>query len=233
MISYLIIISDLFQRVWLYFYPMAPELTRSPQFWELVLVVLISPVCWMKKLDSQKISSIGSLSSAIIIVLVIVSFPLWGGNQNPTGICAFRLTTKFFNIFPTFVFAYTCHQNVFTVFNEFSPQNRNRKMKATIASTYSIAFIVYCLIGFSGYFTLGDKIDSNILNSCNTHTLSLPFALIKIYDFCFDVIHFFFNVLKIVINRSRWRCYHHQQACTHACCWVRVSHSVPPWAVLH
>ena len=112
MISYLIIMSDLMSKVWCFVCPISNELVRSPQFWELVMICLITPVCWMKKLDSQKVSSFCANLSALMIVCVVLSYPIWGEPMHPTGITPFIFSIRFFNVFPTFVFAYTCQQNV-------------------------------------------------------------------------------------------------------------------------
>ena len=112
MTSYLIIMSDLMSKVWCFLCPISNELVRSPQFWELVMICLITPVCWMKKLDSQKVSSFCANLSALMIVCVVLSYPIWGEPMHPTGITPFIFSIRFFNVFPTFVFAYTCQQNV-------------------------------------------------------------------------------------------------------------------------
>lgn len=112
MTSYLIIMSDLMSKVFCFVCPLSSDLIRSPQFWELLMVSVITPICWLKKLDSQKVSSLCAILSALMIICVILSYPLWGEKTHPTGIKPFIFSINFFNVFPTFVFAYTCQQNV-------------------------------------------------------------------------------------------------------------------------
>lgn len=115
MISYLIIMSDLMSKVFCFICPLSSDLVRSPQFWELVMLSVIVPVCWLKKLDSQKVSSLCANLSALMIVCVILSYPLWGEKVVHDSPKPFIFSIRFLNVFPTFVFAYTCQQNVIII----------------------------------------------------------------------------------------------------------------------
>ena len=116
MISYLIIMSDLMSKVFCFVCPLSSDLVRSPQFWELIMLSVVIPVCWMKKLDSQKFSSLCANLSALMIVCVILSYPIWGEMRDDIQTKPFIFSIRFLNVFPTFVFAYTCQQNVKKLF---------------------------------------------------------------------------------------------------------------------
>jgi len=70
------------------------------------------------------------------------------------------------NIFknlPIFVFAFTCHQNIFSVYNEMK-DNCQKNVNNVIAMSIGFGTIMYWIIGICGYLTFGDNTDSNIIS---------------------------------------------------------------------
>ena len=112
MVSYLIVSSDLLYSVVSFIVPHLPEILDSPQSWEVILVCVIMPLLFMEKLDSQRFSSSLALVAAGTIIGVIISFPIWGEYPKPEGVTALRFNIRFFTVFPVFIFAFTCQQNV-------------------------------------------------------------------------------------------------------------------------
>ena len=73
----------------------------------------------------------------------------------------FRDTVKYISIF---VFSFTCHQNIFSVFNEIENRTQHR-IDMTILLAISIAFILYLIVAIEGYRTYGGNVQSDILRS--------------------------------------------------------------------
>ena len=63
---------------------------------------------------------------------------------------------------PIFVFAYTCHHNVFAVINE-QKKTRFAHVKVIAIIAMLLALVLYVLIGGAGYFTFGNHIVGNII----------------------------------------------------------------------
>ena len=64
--------------------------------------------------------------------------------------------------FPVIVFAYTCHQNMFSILNEIKDNRPFRTTGVVTASIGSAAFI-YILVAITGYLSFGDSIIGNIV----------------------------------------------------------------------
>lgn len=68
----------------------------------------------------------------------------------------------FVKALPVFIFAFTCHQNVFTVCNEVKEPSRGR-LNQVIAAAYVTAGAVFSSAAMLGYATYGDSVESNLL----------------------------------------------------------------------
>jgi amino acid permease len=165
MVSYLIIVSDIAADVFVYLAPMSSELLHPPQFWLVVIVSCLTPLCFFQRLDSQRFASSIALTSVIGIVVMILTFPMWGHPEHVSGIVPFRISTRIFNVLPLFIFAFCCHQNMFSVANEYSPERRTRKSNLTIILSAASSYPVYLSVAIAGYLTIGPDVNSNVLNS--------------------------------------------------------------------
>jgi len=73
----------------------------------------------------------------------------------------FTVNVKTISNLPIFVFAFTCHQNLFAIFNEL--EGDRKKVDMVVVTSNITAFIVYMIIGICGYLTYGQIIRDNIL----------------------------------------------------------------------
>ncbi|KAL1922374.1 uncharacterized protein VTP21DRAFT_9913 [Calcarisporiella thermophila] len=169
-ISYLIIIGDLMPGI---MHAIMPELQLdSPmlgrRFWITVLMVVVAPVSFFRRLDSLKHTSVVALFAVAYLVLIVVySFitPSESSKLPPAGeIDLVRFSTKFFTNLPIFVFAFTCHQNIFSVYNELR-DNSPRSITKVISSAIGASTIIYEVVGILGYLTFGNTAPSNIISA--------------------------------------------------------------------
>lgn len=65
---------------------------------------------------------------------------------------------------PTFINAFTCQQNVFSILNELERPTPARKLGVTCAAL-SLPLVLYLLVATAGYLTFGDAISSDLLQS--------------------------------------------------------------------
>lgn len=63
---------------------------------------------------------------------------------------------------PIFVFSFTCHQNVFSVFNEISHRTHSR-LERVISTSIKAALFLYYAVAIEGYRTFGDHVSGDIL----------------------------------------------------------------------
>eukprot|EP01105_Mastigella_eilhardi_P001048 TRINITY_DN11325_c0_g1_i1.p1 TRINITY_DN11325_c0_g1~~TRINITY_DN11325_c0_g1_i1.p1 ORF type:complete len:493 (+),score=116.02 TRINITY_DN11325_c0_g1_i1:110-1480(+) len=166
LISYLIIMSDLFAAVSASLWKGAPDFFVDYRFWQgLVTVVCLIPLCCLKKLDSLRFVSVGALVSVAYLVGLIVYFYFFGKLSYERGdISLFLVTTKVPAVLPVFVFAFTCHQNIYSVYGEMTFDRFKRSNIAVSVSVATSASIYFLLASF-GYLTTGANTNSNIIQS--------------------------------------------------------------------
>ncbi|KAK6952357.1 hypothetical protein Daesc_006893 [Daldinia eschscholtzii] len=166
-VSYIIIIGDLMPGVVEGFDGRAASLPylMDRNFWITVFMLVIIPLSFLRRLDSLKYTSIIALVSiGYLIVLVVyhfasdvlaprdkVRFISWGG---PVEALA---------SLPVVVYAYTCHQNMFSILNEIS-NNSPGSIMGVISASIGSAAGVYILVAITGYLTFGNDVIGNIVS---------------------------------------------------------------------
>ncbi|QLL31578.1 hypothetical protein HG536_0B04420 [Torulaspora globosa] len=165
-VSYMIVVGDLMPQIAAVFSSHELLLNRNLHI-TLIMLFIVAPLCFLKKLSSLRYASLVALSAvAYLCVLILVHFAwpsqdieelkgrvslgLPDGHTNP-------LTTL-----PIFVFAYTCHHNMFSVINEQADDSFGNARRVAIYAM-SLALALYVLVGGLGYLTFGDHIIGNII----------------------------------------------------------------------
>ncbi|KAI8386292.1 related to Vacuolar amino acid transporter 6 [Nakaseomyces glabratus] len=165
-VSYMIVVGDLMPKIWSRVSSSGLLLSRNVNI-TLVMLFIVGPLCFMRRLNSLRYASMIAIGSvAYLCILVIVHFAhqttelrelkgevsvgLPHGEPTP-------LTTL-----PIFVFAYTCHHNMFSVINEQKNTGFTYVRYIAIVSIL-VAFVLYVVIGSTGYLTFGDNITGNII----------------------------------------------------------------------
>jgi len=195
-VSYLVIVGELLPKVTLGFFPNISKdsIFLTGLFWITLCMLIVIPLSFQKNLSSLKYASTISLIAVTYISLLVAYF-FFKGNKpiktiddgyTPSSLLAlnttddatipvrnqieyFKWSVDFFRVLPIFVFAYTCHQNLFTIFNEMKitsrhSDNRHTKTRLTTVFAISIALCVYLTIGITGYLTFGNNTKSNIIS---------------------------------------------------------------------
>ncbi|KAI1343493.1 transmembrane amino acid transporter protein-domain-containing protein [Xylariaceae sp. FL0016] len=166
-VSYMIIIGDLMPGVIEGFDSRAADLPylMNRNFWVTVFMLGIIPLSFLRRLDSLKYTSIVALVAiGYLIVLVVYHFASdvlaprekvriieWGG---PVEALA---------SLPVVVFAYTCHQNMFSILNEIK-DNTPKSIMGVIFSSIGSAAGIYVLVAITGYLTFGNDVIGNIVS---------------------------------------------------------------------
>ncbi|KAI9271755.1 transmembrane amino acid transporter protein-domain-containing protein [Phascolomyces articulosus] len=173
-VSYLIIIGDLMPQVMASFYDHATStqdlILLDRRFWITVFMAsAILPLSFLRKLDSLKYTSVIALIAVVYLCAIVIYYFFTPMPTPPNGIPLpepvielVSFTTTFFRRLPVFIFAFTCHQNIFSVYNELKDNSQHQVTKV-ISSSIGSAAGVYQAIGIMGYLTFGKEVLSNVI----------------------------------------------------------------------
>jgi amino acid permease len=85
------------------------------------------------------------------------------GGRYPVRVIGWDGAIPTLSSFPVIVFAYTCHQNMFSVLNEVSNSSHFRTTSVIFASNGTAAAI-YILVAITGYLSFGNDVGGNIVS---------------------------------------------------------------------
>ncbi|KDQ61388.1 hypothetical protein JAAARDRAFT_54767 [Jaapia argillacea MUCL 33604] len=170
-ISYLIIIKGLMPNVVASLYHDLTSPSTNPPAWALsgrnwitLFMLVLVPLAFLRRLDSLRHTSYVALFAVgylVLIVIICYFNPL--DNMPVRGeVHLVHFTPNFISTFPVQVFAFTCAQNLFPIFNELA-SNSQARMNTVIASAIGSATITYEIIAVFGYLTFGSKVGANII----------------------------------------------------------------------
>lgn len=162
--SYIIIVGDLLPQVAKSLF----GLDMSRGFWITVVVVgILTPLGFLRTLDALRhVSTLAIVAVVYLTAIVVYHFLSPTFQHAPADeIEWFHVTSGIFGQLPVFIFAFTCHQNIFSVYNELKKNDR-RSMVAVITSSIGFSVIVYETIAILGYLTFGKNAKGNIVLEC-------------------------------------------------------------------
>lgn len=170
-VSYLIIIKSLMPNVVESLYHDLTSPKTNPPAWALsgrnwitIVMFILVPLASFRQLDSLRHASYIVLFSVVyLLAIVIICYfnPLEG--TAPAGdIYLVHFTPNFISTFPVQVFAFTCAQNLFPIFNELKT-NSQQRMNIVIGTSIGSAIVVYEFIALFGYLTFGSNVGANII----------------------------------------------------------------------
>ncbi|KAG8960008.1 hypothetical protein FRC03_007202 [Tulasnella sp. 419] len=184
-----------------------PAWTLDGRVWITLFMIVLIPLCFLKTLDSLRHTSYVALFSVaylVIVVIVCYFFPPKGSSP-PGEIHLIKFTGSFVSTFPVQVFAFTCAQNLFPIYNELY-HNTQERMNIVIGSSIGSATIIYEIISVFGYLTFGSKVGPNIIAMYPSTTLFVAigqFAIVILVMFSYPLqVHPCRNCLDKVFARQ-------------------------------
>ncbi|KAJ3162729.1 hypothetical protein HDU86_003702 [Geranomyces michiganensis] len=151
----------------------------------LVFLILLVPLSFSRDVDDFRWFSGTAFCCAVYLAGVVVWCAASGdGLQQssspgvPPTVPAerpwFIMTNKAIGVLPVFVFLFTCHQNMFSVYNEFAAaeptfagQNNNvTAIQNIIDIAIVVCSVIYLAVGFAGYLSFGEDVHMQILDDC-------------------------------------------------------------------
>ncbi|KAJ1646066.1 hypothetical protein LPJ64_002393, partial [Coemansia asiatica] len=186
-ISYLIIFGDLMPEIAEALGFKAPILIARG-FWITFAIIALIPLAFQRRLDALKYTSFTALIAVVYLIAVVAIFYFSPTREPlPAGeIVFFRWSKGFFTHLPIFVFAFTCHQNIFSVYNELR-DNSSKQVNGTIALSIGSACAAYQWIAILGYLTFGSKVAPNLLTMYDNGTVvtfcRLSIAILVLFSY--------------------------------------------------
>ncbi|KAF9785458.1 transmembrane amino acid transporter protein-domain-containing protein [Thelephora terrestris] len=178
-ISYLIIIKDLMPSVVAAIYheiaspgSRLPDWALSDRVWLGLIMLILAPLSFLRRLDSLRHASFIALLAIVYLVVVVVYgyfYPV-KGTPEPGEIHLIHFTPTFLSTFPVQIFAFTCAQNLFPIYNELALNNQSR-MNVIIGTSIGVSLGIYEIIGVFGYLTFGSKVGANIISSYPSNSI--------------------------------------------------------------
>jgi amino acid permease len=127
-------------------------------------MAILVPVCFLRDLNSLRHTSYIALFSVAYLVVVVIRGYIWPFKNMPTPgeIWLIHFTPNFVSTFPIQVFAFTCAQNLFPIYNEMK-NNTQTRMNIVIGGAIGGATVTYEIIAVLGYLTFGSEVGANII----------------------------------------------------------------------
>lgn len=176
-VSYLVVIGDLMPKIMELLGVIDTSILMRRNLWiTLFMALLVVPLSYLKKLDSLRYTSVVALFLVVYLICLVVfhyfanDIALDPGsvkNIDYWGPISVRSTLS---SFPIFVFAYTCHQNMFAIINELKPRmgqgesgSKTRQSNLIIRNSIATACCSYLVVGVIGYLSFGTLVNGNII----------------------------------------------------------------------
>lgn len=137
-------------------------------------LALVLPFSFYRTLDELKKASAFALIFVFMLVAMIISYangvadPCMGNENNgDDGTCRGEMekVTNFsmtISRLPIFVFAFTCHQNIFPIVNEMELLSQ-RRLNIVICCSIGFALVMFTMVALEGYKTYGSLVQGDIL----------------------------------------------------------------------
>ncbi|KAK0522320.1 hypothetical protein OC842_006502 [Tilletia horrida] len=161
-----------------------PDVLLDRSTWILVLMIFLLPFCFLRRLDSLRHTSYLSLLAVLYLVVIVLTYALAPSMRatlppRKGEIHLITFDSHLISIFPVFVFAFTCAQNVFPVFNELK-RNTEKRVNRVIGASVGTAGFVYMVVGGFGYGTFGSAVADNIITMYPSTNLFVCFGRLSI-----------------------------------------------------
>ena len=173
-ISYLVIVGDLMPKI---MSSLSPSITSDSimmnrNFWITLLhFSVVAPLSFLRQFHSLRYTSKVALLSVLYILLIVCGCSVFSSIPAPDSSHYHLVNFDIVNLFsaiPVFVFAFTCHQNIFFTINEL-PNPTYSLLRKIVSSSIALSFYIYTFLSVSGYLTFGDTVSQNILAQYSTY----------------------------------------------------------------
>lgn len=207
--AYLVVIGDLMPDVASQIIDRTPnqestlieDIFESRELWIIIfLIIFIIPTTHLRNMDALRFTSTAAIICFTYVTIIVVCYafiddlqlcdPKTYTEENYTKYCTnneiYEIPIEsgkdlllLFKAAPTIIFAYTCHQNSFSVINELRsdlltvPTSLNKIVFGSI----TICCVIYMIVAFSGYISFGESAPSNLLTA---YPQTIPILIVRV-----------------------------------------------------
>ncbi|BGP17511.1 hypothetical protein JCM10213v2_005544 [Rhodosporidiobolus nylandii] len=164
-ISYLIVIGGLMPKVVRSFFPtLVNSVFLDRRLWILLAMTLLTPLAFLRRLDSLKHTSYIALCTIAYLVFIVIFYTFVSHEELPPSgeMDLFRFGPSFIQSLPVQIFAFT--------FNELR-SNTQPRLNLVIGTSIGGAAVIYEVLGILGYMTFGAAVGGNIIEMYPHSTL--------------------------------------------------------------
>ncbi len=181
-VSYLMVSADSLQV----FHPVlfqgqSISASKGHAIWVIICSLIISPVCFFREMRGLKWSSVvGILAGVYLTLLVMIHFIADSSDVEPRGEWHWvHIESSVLARFSVFVFAFTCHQNMPSIYTELIQTDRPRNAYAIVVSV-GLAGILYCIMSVCGYLQWGHLVQPNVIANYTSTNFAFTVARLVI-----------------------------------------------------
>mmetsp|Transcript_20647 Transcript_20647/g.37306 ORF Transcript_20647/g.37306 Transcript_20647/m.37306 type:complete len:480 (+) Transcript_20647:105-1544(+) len=147
------------------------SLLLSRHFWVVGALVLVLPFSFYRTLDELKKASALALVFVFMLLGMIIAYangiadPCMGNESGDScrgEIEPYTNVPSTLSKLPIFVFAFTCHQNIFPIVNEIELLSQFR-LNIVICCSIGFALVLFSVVALEGYSTYGSLVRGDIL----------------------------------------------------------------------
>jgi len=139
------------------------------------MIVALSPLCMMKEISGTWIANLIGLTCLLYIVVMTFFYTPMTSSSNEL------LYPESFVValgtFPSFIFAFACQQNVFSVANELKDANMKRLDMVSVSSTLT-GLLIYLPMMIIPFLTFGKQTQSNYIYGFDANEVPVQIAYI-------------------------------------------------------
>ena len=124
------------------------------------------PLSFLRRLDSLKYTSVIALIAIGYLVILVLAHFIKGDtlpDRGEVSVIHWAGPVRALASFPVIVFAYTCHQNMFSILNEIG-NNSHFRTTAVVIASIGTAATTYILVAVTGYLSYGSNVQGNIVS---------------------------------------------------------------------
>lgn len=136
----------------------------------LAVTLALFPLLLFKHIEALKYASLVGIVAATVLVIVV----LYAAVKDSHGLADMfvvvpepsRPGQSVRDVFvgvPIIVFVYTCHYNMYSIYNGFAVSERAQRMWRVVRTTFALDFSLYAFFGLAGYFAFRSATQANII----------------------------------------------------------------------
>jgi amino acid permease len=175
--SYLIVIGNLMPDAMRGILPHdSTSVLLNRHFWITIASIAIAPLAAQRSFSSLKYTATLAIGFVSFLVTMVFAYAVVPQLRSETcagsgrscdkrhDVWAFGTVSQVLRVLSIFVFAFTCHQNIFSVCNEIKAPTQQR-VNTVILLAISAAVCVHLVLAWGAYSTFGSGVAANILGN--------------------------------------------------------------------